>query len=49
MYYCPNCGEELNYNDKVFVNGNRVVIGCESCIDIEVKDAEDALDDMNDY
>lgn len=36
---CPNCGEELNYDDRVFLNGNGVAVGCEFCID--VRDAED--------
>lgn len=45
MYYCPKCGEELNFDSKVFLNGNRVVIGCEACMVIEVLDAEDALND----
>lgn len=39
MYYCPNCGEELNFDDRVFQDGHGQVIGCEFCID--VKDAED--------
>lgn len=46
MYRCPKCGEELNFDSKVFVNHNRVVIGCEACRDIEVLDAEDVLDDV---
>lgn len=47
MFHCPNCGEELNYNDTVYRDGNRAVIGCEFCI--EPKEAEYALDDMNEY
>ena len=47
MYYCPCCGGELNFDSKVFVNGNRAVIGCECCI--EAKEAECALEDMNEY
>lgn len=45
MYHCPCCGEELNFDSKVFVNSNRVVLGCEACMDLEMVDAEDALDD----
>lgn len=44
MYYCPCCGEALNFDSIVFLNGNRAVIGCESCADISVSDAEDVLD-----
>lgn len=43
MYYCPNCGEELNFDDKVYQTGNGVVLGCEFCID--TRDAEDVLED----
>lgn len=39
MRCCPHCGEELNYDDKVFLDGHGQAIGCEFCI--EVKDAED--------
>lgn len=44
MYHCPRCGEELNFDSKVFTNANRAVLGCEACMDIEVHDAEDMLD-----
>lgn len=44
MYYCPRCGEALNYNSKVYTTLNRVVKGCEACLDIEEHDAEDVLD-----
>lgn len=39
MWHCPNCGEELDYSNAVYMNVNGVAIGCENCI--EVKDAED--------
>lgn len=44
MYHCPRCGEELNADSKVFVTMNRVVKGCEACMDLEVWDAEDVLE-----
>lgn len=37
---CPNCGTDLNYDDKVFKMDGQV-IGCEHCID--TADAEDEL------
>lgn len=43
VYHCPVCGEELNFDDKVYRTGNRVVIGCERCIDCV--EAEDALEE----
>lgn len=46
MYRCPKCGEALNFDSKVFVNANRRVLGCEACLDIEMEDAEDVLDDV---
>lgn len=39
-YRCPVCGEELEYDDKVFSLGGDVV-GCVHCI--ETADAEDVL------
>lgn len=42
-YICPSCGEELQYDDKVYLDINRNVIGC--CFCLEVKDAEDAMED----
>lgn len=44
MYYCPCCGEELNFDNKVYLAYGRTVIGCEACID--TVDAEDALDNV---
>lgn len=39
MYLCPVCGEELNYDDKVYRGGYGNVVGCQHCI--EENDAED--------
>jgi hypothetical protein len=39
MYLCPVCGEELNFDDKVYRNCGGTVIGCQHCI--EEDDAED--------
>ena len=42
MYRCPVCGEELNWDDKVYRNCSGRVIGCVECI--EIMDAEDVLE-----
>ena len=39
MYLCPVCGEELNFDDKVYRNCGGTVIGCQHCVDVD--DAED--------
>ena len=39
MYLCPVCGEELNFDDKVYRNCGGEVIGCQHCVDVD--DAED--------
>ena len=40
-YHCPVCGEELQYDDKVFENCAGEIVGCCKCL-VE-RDAEDAL------
>lgn len=42
MWHCPVCGEELNFDDKVYRNCGGEIVGC--CMCLEEKDAEDALD-----
>ncbi len=32
---CPVCHEELNYDDKVYVNCAGTVVGCCCCLDEE--------------
>ena len=39
MWRCPECGEELNFDDKVYRDHGGCVIGCQHCIDMN--DAED--------
>lgn len=43
MCHCPRCGAELAFDDKVYRTLNRVVIGCENCLEEEC--AEDALEE----
>lgn len=40
-YYCPACGEELEYDDKVYRSEDGSIVGCCNCI--LIYDAEDAL------
>ena len=40
-YYCPECGEPLEYNDQVFRTVTGDVLGCCHCI--LTADAEDVL------
>lgn len=35
MYRCPVCGEELNFDDKVYVNCAGRVVGCCMCLEEE--------------
>lgn len=40
-YYCPECGEPLEWNDQVFRTATGDVLGCCHCI--LTADAEDVL------
>ena len=40
VYYCPVCGTELEYGDKVFTSEDEV-LGCSECV--EVKTAGEVL------
>lgn len=42
QYRCPVCGEELNYDDKVYRTCNGEIVGCCMCLD------EDAAGDVMD-
>lgn len=33
MRRCPVCGEDLNFDDKVYVNCAGIVVGCCCCLD----------------
>jgi len=40
-FHCPVCGEELQWNDRVYEAPSGDVVGCCKCL--WEKDAEDAL------
>ena len=32
-YYCPVCGEKLEWDEQVYVVNGNEIIGCENCIE----------------